>query len=272
VAFFYSQPGPIREGMHFGMSTKVKLAERVVYASRATRIAKASRLGIIVSAVLTFLIFAISYYGEVVGNFTFSVDRFAEEAGITIYDNSITKNYTSRLASAKVDNADGMTGYCGTEYTTFPVGHELCVPTDDVVTSVDGSNNGASYLAYTFYVENAGDATVDLTASIKIISATKGADQAIRVRVIIDGEGTTYAARQTDKGKSPGELEPLTEAFYALTTVMYQEYYMFRPGEVKKITVLLWYEGEDADHNQDIVGGGVKLEMEISVSYVYELE
>ncbi len=254
------------------MSQKVKLAERIVYASKATRVAKASRLGIVVSAVLTFLIFAISYYGEVVGNFTFSVDQMARDAGITIYDDSIVKEFTSRLISNKVDNADGMTGYCGTEYTSFPEGHELCIPTDEVVTSVDGSNNGSSYLAYTFYVENAGTQSVDLTTSITVISATKGAEEAIRVRVIIDGVGTTYARRQSSEGAAPGELEPLTEAFYALTTVMYQEFYMFQPGEVKKVTVLLWYEGEDVDHNIEIVGGGVKLEMEISVSKVYDLE
>lgn len=271
VAFFYRHTRR-KEGTRFGMSRKVLLAERVVRASKAARVAKASRLGITVSAVLTFMIFAVSYYGTVVGNFTFSVDRMAQNAGITIYDDATTKEYASRLVSTKVDNADGMTGYCGTEYTSFPLGHELCIPTDEVVTSVDGSHNGTSYLAYTFYVENAGDSVVDLTAQINVVSATKGADEAIRVRVIIDGEGTTYARRQTVNGPAPGELEPLTQAFYSINTVMYQEYYMFQPGEIKKVTVLLWYEGEDADHSINIVGGGVKLEMEFSVSKVYDLQ
>lgn len=251
------------------MSRKMRLAERIVYVSRATRIAKASRLGIIVSAVLTFLIFAVSYYGEVVGNFTFSVDRMAQNAGITIYDDATVKNFSSRLISDKVDNADGMTAYCGTEYSSFPIGHELCMPGDEVLTSVDGSHNGTSYLAYTFYVENAGDTTVDLSAEIDVISATRGAEEAIRVRVIVDGVGTTYARRQSDRGVAPGELEPLTEAFYAINKVMYQEYFMFEPGDVKKVTVILWYEGEDADHNINIVGGGVKLEMNFSVTKVY---
>jgi len=271
VAFFIAKPGLERKGLYFGMSHKAKLAERVVYVSKATRVAKASRIGIIVSALLTFLIFAVSYYGEVVGNFTFSVDRMAQNAGITIYDDATLRDFSSRLIASKVDNADGMTGYCGTEYTDIPVGHELCIPTDEVVTSVDGSHNGDSYLAYTFYVENAGDTAVDLSTKINILSATKGAEEAIRVRVIIDGVGTTYAKVQSSKGKAPGELEPLTEAFYSLTTVMYQEYYNFKPGDIKKVTVVLWFEGEDADHNINLVGGGVKLDMGFSIIKVYDI-
>lgn len=251
------------------MSQKVKLAERIVYASKATRIARASRLGIVVSAILTFLIFAISYYGQVVGNFTFSVDRLAQNAFITLYDDAEIKNYSSRLIAARVDNADGMTGLCGTEFSYFPIGHEVCIPSDEEIGSVDGSNNGASYIAYTFYVENAGDLVVDLNATVNIISASKGAEEALRVRVIFDGQSTTYAKPQSPKGESPGELEPLTEAFYSIDKVMYQEFNGFLPKDVIKVTIIIWYEGEDADHTINLWGGGVKLDMQFSIGRVY---
>jgi len=252
------------------MSQKVKLAERIVYASKAVRVAKASRLGIVVSAILTFLIFAVSYYGEVVGNFTFSVDQMAQNAGITLYDDSTTYNYASKLISAKVDNADGMTILCGTEYSNFPLGSNVCIPSDEELSSVDGSNNGLSYLAYTFYVLNGGDSAVDMSATINVLAATKGAEEAVRVRVVVDGVGTTYAKYQSSHGVTPGELEPLTEAFSSLTEVMNQTYYMFQPGEVKKVTIILWYEGEDADHNVNIVGGGVRFDMVFTVTKVYD--
>jgi len=251
------------------MSQKVYLAERVIYASKAMRIAKASRLGIVVSAVLTFLIFAISYYGEVVGNMTVAASKTAQNAQITLYDDFATKDYTNRLMAQKVDIKDGMTALCGTQYSAFTLGSSVCVPSDEVVTSVDGSNNGESYLAYTFYLQNLGDYPVDLNASVNVISTTKGADQAVRFRVIIDGVGTTYAKVQTSKGAAPGELEPLTSAFYALNEVMYQEFNSFQPGAIMKITILLWYEGEDADHTINIIGGGVKLDMKFDVSRVY---
>lgn len=251
------------------MSRKIRLAERVISASRAARVAKASRLGIMVSAILTFLIFAISYYGEVVGNFTFTVDRVAQNAGITMYENATTKDYTSRLISEKVENAEGMTIYCGTEYTEFPVGSDVCLPTDAELTAVDGQNNGASYIAYTFYIENGGDAIVDMSATMNIISTSKNAESALRVRVIIDGIGTTYAQRQSARGDAPGELEPLTEDFYSPTEVMYQEFTLFEPADTMRVTVIIWYEGEDADHTINLVGGGVKLDMQFSVINVY---
>ncbi len=251
------------------MSQKIRLAERVVYASRATKIAKASRLGIMVSAILTFLIFAISYYGEVVGNFTFTVDRMAQRSGITMYESIIDKEYTSRLIATKVDNAAGMTIYCGTQYTEFPIGADVCLPSDDTLSSVDGPNNGESYLVYTFYVENGGDLPVDMSAAINIVSTSRGAEEALRVRVIIDGIGTTYAKRQSARGEAPGELEPLTEAFYSLNEVMYEEITYFEPGDQIKVTIILWYEGEDADHTINLIGGGVKLDMQFSVINVY---
>jgi hypothetical protein len=49
-----------------------------------------------------------------------------------------------------------------------------------------------------------------------------------------------------------------------------EQFSAFDIGEVVKITVLIWYEGEDADHNNDIIGGGVKMEMVFNVIYVYE--
>jgi len=251
------------------MSQKVNLAERIIYASKATRVAKASRLGIVVSAVLTFLIFAISYYGEVVGNMTVSVTREAQDAGVTLYDDFTVKKHSSKLIAAKVDNADGMTALCGTDYSGFSIGSSVCIPSDEEVSSVDGPNNGSSYLAYTFYLESAGEFPIDLTSSVNVISTSKGADEAVRVRIIIDGVGTTYAKPQTSNGTAPGELEPMTSSFYAPNQVMYQEYYSVQPGTLMKITILLWYEGEDADHTLNIVGGGVKIEMSFNVPHTY---
>ncbi|MFH0993261.1 MAG: hypothetical protein V1761_02805 [bacterium] len=252
------------------MSQKAKLAQRVVLASRAARVAKASRLGIIASAVLTFLIFAISYYGQLVGNFTFTVDRMAQNAGITLYESELSREFTSRLIAGRVESADGMTALCGTEYSSFELGHNVCVPGDSYLTSIDGSNNGESLMVYTFYLENAGDLMVDMTAQVNVVSATKGAEEAIRVRVIFDNVGLTFAKLQTDSGRRPGEPEIGTEPFTSPTTVMIKNYTALQPGAVLKITVVIWFEGEDADHNLNIVGGGVKFDMQFSVTHVYE--
>lgn len=252
------------------MRDKIKLAKHIVYASRAAKVAKASRFGIMASAVLTFMIFAISYYGQRVGNFTFVVDRMATRAGITMFENFETRTETSLLYAPRVDNADGMTAYCGTEYTFVQPGSDLCIPSDEDVSAVDGDNSDKSYLAYTFYIANAGDKWVDVLATITIIDEDKGAINAIRVRVIFDGVGTTYAAPQTALGANPGQPEVLTERFLALREVMNHTFERFAPGEIVKVTVLIWYEGEDVDHNNDILGGGVKFKMDFKVNNVYD--
>ena len=254
------------------MGKKARLAERIVYASKATRIAKASRLGIVVSAILTFLIFAISYYGEVVGNFTFSVDRLALESGITMYEDGDEdqKDYVTRIIAAKVDNADGMTDYCGTEYTEFLPGDEVCMPSEEYLGSVDGANNGENYLVQTFYIQSAGIYAVDLRADIRLLSATKGAEEAVRVKVIFDGVSTTYAKLQSSTSASPGEPEPLTSPFLTDTTVMERMFIEYQPGQVMKVTVILWYEGEDSNHNLNIHSGGVKFDMKFTVTKVYD--
>lgn len=252
------------------MSQRVKLAERVISASRAAKVAKASRLGIVVSAILTFLIFAISYYGQVVGNFTFSVDRQAQEAGISMYEDDVIKDYTSRLSADKVEESDGMTIFCGTDLTVFNPGDSVCMPSDEEISSINGSNNGINYLGYTFYVENTGQLPINLQATLNIISTSRGAEEAIRVRIIINGVGTTYAMLQSDLGDNPGELEPFTEMFYGPAQVMNQEITSFQPGDVLKVTVIIWYEGEDADHTNAIQSGGVKMDMQFSVIDVIE--
>jgi hypothetical protein len=254
------------------MGQKTKLAIHIVNASRAAKIAKASRLGIVVSSVLVFLIFAVSYYGTVVGNFTFSVDGFAREAGISMYEYADLKDYKTRVVSAKVEDNQGMTGYCGTEYYDGSQGEEVCIPGDEYFVNTDGPNNSFSYIAHTFYVENAGDFDLDVSATMNILAALRGAEEAIRVRVIIDGVGTTYAKVQSEKGDAPGELEPLTSDFYSIDKVMYQEFIRMAPGDTIKVTLIVWYEGTDADHTNAIFDGGVKLDMKFSVIKVYEDE
>jgi hypothetical protein len=269
-----------RRGLASDMSQKARLAQQILYASKAAKLAKASRLGIAASAILSFMIFAISYYGEMVGNFTLSVDREALNAGITLVETPGGEG-SSRLLAPKVDNADGMTSLCGTEYTVYRIGDDVCIPNDETLTSKDGNNSGPSYLVYTFYVINAGNADLDLSATVDVISASKGAEEAIRLRVIIDGAdedhfAATYARAQTSRGVNPGAAEPLTEMFYAPTQVLYKDFVneatngYFHPGDTMKVTVVLWFEGEDADHNLNIVGGGVKLSMVFSVGKIYD--
>jgi len=256
------------------MSRNTKLAQKVVFASRAFRLSKAARLGIVVTAILSFLLFSISFYSVESGNFTFTVDQRAYQIGVSLYEYQDNKDYTARLLAEVVDNADGMTDLCGIMPDRDP-GHPTCIPPNEVIHSAEGSLNGESYIAHTFYVEMIGDSQffADLEAEIEIISTSRNAEDALRVKVIIDGESTIYANRQGENSDTPGELEPYTDqAFYGPSTIMRQTFTDFYPGDVMKVSVIIWYEGYDPDHTINLWSGGVKLAMNFSVRNVYRID
>lgn len=254
---------------------KARLADKVLFASKAFRLTKTARFGIIVTAILSFLLFAISFYGMEAGNFTFTVDQRAYQIGVTLYENIDNKKYSTRLLAELVDNADGMTDLCGTELSDRELGHPSCIPPNEEIHSIEGSANGESYIAYTFYVEmqSNGNYAADLIAEIDIISTSRGAEEALRVKVIIDGEATVYARTQSEFGQNPGELEPyVDQSFYGPSTIMRQTFQNFFPGEIKKVSVIMWYEGYDADHTINLWSGGVKLSMSFTVTNVTLIE
>ena len=53
------------------------------------------------------------------------------------------------------------------------------------------------------------------------------------------------------------------------------EYYKLEPGETTCYTILVWFEGSDPDHNNQIIGGGISFsidyETEEYLKYLYEL-
>lgn len=126
---------------------------------------------------------------------------------------------------------------------------------------VDGCHNGDNYIAYTFYLKNAGENEIDYSTAIDIHSVTKEADHAVRVMVIKNGEETVYAKSQ----KGSTEPEPDTVAFLSKTKVLENTTEEFKPGDIDKYTVVIWLEGNDPECVDDIRGGVVKMSMNFKV-------
>ena len=126
---------------------------------------------------------------------------------------------------------------------------------------VDGCHNGDNYIAYTFYLKNAGENEIDYSSQIDIHAVTKAADNAVRVMVIKNGEETVYAKAQ----KGSNEPEPDTVAFLSNTQVFKNTTEGFGSGAVDKYTVVIWLEGNDPECIDDIRGGVVKMSMNFKV-------
>ena len=193
---------------------------------------------LVVLALAFGVLFALSFMQENMGNFTINLNRLELfRRGVAIADNGDFNNATARLAADAVDN--------GTNIAADDL--------PDNLDNIDGSHNGKNYVAYTFYIRNAGKTDLGYSAKLKVVSASKGVEKAARVRVYRNGKPTTYAAAAAD-----GNPEPNTEPFASKDVVTTISHKNFRVGDVDKYTVVIWLDGDDPECVDKIIGGAVE--------------
>lgn len=185
------------------------------------------------------------------GSFTVNVDKYEMfEYGLTLSESKDMSRPTSNL-NAQI--AEKMTNISG---DTIP----------ENVDMIDGEHNGRDYIAYTFYVQNASsvekNAEISYDYEVKMSGITNGLDEAIRLRLYVDGgEPVTYA-----KTKSDGTgAEPATTEFYSSTVMARGRIDGFKPGDKTKYTVVIWIEGNDPDCIDWLIGGKMKIEMRLGI-------
>ncbi len=226
---------------------------------KANKLLKARRIysiGLIISAVLSIVFGIITFYGQNTGNFVMSVDYDAYNRGIVLSETKDFSVTTSRLLTNPVEGAQDIT------YNWLQI---------DQVLNTDGNyvDPDIDYMAYTFYLENNGLETVDVTYSIRITEIVNDLDKAIRVLVIEDGIETIYQRPdEADEFGNPPVYQvelPESEPFVDDFTVTRVKINRFIPQQVKKFSVIMWIEGEDPDTTDDIAGGSIKMQMSFSI-------
>lgn len=201
------------------------------------------RLALLGLILLVGLVFVLSFMQEKSGNFTINLDRLQlYRKGIAISADGDFTFPTARLTAAVVQDATNIT------MSDLP----------DNLDDIDGGHNGRNYMAYTYYVRNAGKEDVSYVATLTLTSTSKGADQAARVAVWHNGRRTVYAARARDGGDEDGCVSFLSDR----VVCMYEED-DFLLGNVDKYTIVIWLEGEDPECVDAIVGGSVEFRMDI---------
>ena len=129
--------------------------------------------------------------------------------------------------------------------------------------SIDGPHHGRNHIAYTFYLQNAGEVEFPCEYSVTMANVTNGLDDAIRMRLYVDGVATTYAKTKGD-GTGP---EPGTVAFYSVDTMARGRLDGFAPGDVCRFTIVIWIEGNDPECLDWLIGGQLKVQMDIRVAH-----
>ena len=125
----------------------------------------------------------------------------------------------------------------------------------------DGAHNEKNYIAYTFYLQNAGDTEISYEYDLVISNVTEKFDDAVRVRLYKDGEYVDYAKTKADGTGA----EPNTTEFQSSDIVTKREAEECKPGDITKFTVVIWLEIEDTDCVDSISEGFANFEMQIHV-------
>lgn len=197
---------------------------------------------------LVVLLFIAAFAQEKMGNFTINLDRLElYRRGISIADNGDFDNATARLQAAMVKDATNIS------IDDLP---------KDLDSAKDGSHNGKNYMAYTYYVRNAGKEDLSYIARITLDSCSKGAEKAVRIAVWRNGKRVIYAAPAKNGG-----TEQNCKNFKSDDVVCEYEEKNFLVGNVDKYTIVIWMEGDDPECVDSIIGGSVELSMHIDTDF-----
>lgn len=226
-------------------------AQKSVKKKTRSRILKIALIIIILFLVNVYIILAIMYKGE---NFTVTLDsEYGRESGLVIYEDPKDKRTRTYLKSADIEF------FSDISVNWLP---------QDIDNEGNGSHNGRNYIAYTFYTENQGQDTINYWTTIEIEDVVKNVDEAIRIMVIKNGEKTIYAKKNRDTG----EIEPNTQAFYSEDTVMLVNNENFKVGDIDKYTIVIWVEGDDPECKDELIGGEIKMHMDITEEHLSDAE
>ena len=125
---------------------------------------KIYRLGIAIFGLLFVVIAIVTFYGQNSGNFVINLDKDAYLRGIVLSKDREFKTQSSRVVATAVNDVTNIT------YDWF----EDKIP-DIVENDGDYFDSDYKYLAFTFYLKNSGEETVnvnlklDVTESLKVL-------------------------------------------------------------------------------------------------------
>ncbi len=221
-------------------------ANKIKKRKKTFKIVKIGLACLLLFLIFAFIILNVIYKG---GRFTVTLDRrLAVDSKIVLYEDNEIKEEKRKLEARNLEFMDNIS------IDWIP---------QNIDTAANGTHNGENYIAYTFYIENEGDETVNYWYSILIDDVIKNVDEAARVMIFLNGEKTVYAKISS----YTNEAEPDTKSFYDKDTAVLEQRKDFTPGSVDKFTVVIWLEGDDPECNDNLLGGEIKMHMEIREEY-----
>ena len=213
-----------------------------------------ARIAMIIIIAIIIILWLLSCLTTQFGDLVVSMDKDLETKGLLLSETADFKETAIILNGERVEEVYHFT------YDWFEAKGVL-----KDLDNIDGSHNGKDYFAYTFYMKNNGVETFDYNATLEVTGVSKSCDEAARIMVYKNGEPTIYAKPKLGTEDSPeriaGEGTDNAVLFLDDDTVYTELVTDFEVGEVDKYTVVIWFEGEDSECINDIMGGHMRLAM-----------
>lgn len=221
---------------------------------RTVRWKRRARVTLVLAVMVLLLLWIISWLMTTIGDLVISVENGAAKEGIIISE-SLNEDGSAKDPVLQL-SAQNVTEVTNITYDWLPT---------NLNDEADGEHNGKNYLAYTFYLTNAGKEALDYESTLKFTGIAKNADEALRVMVYRNGEPTVYAQENRDKS----DLEEVVDQKFqeGADDLNLEDYIVFEDltegveaGESVKYTIVTWIEGNDPECINDIMGGYVKMQ------------
>lgn len=227
----------------------VVTADKLKKRQRIGRIIKTALLILLLSLIVLYIILQV-IYNE--GKFTVTLDPNQSLAsGLTMYESLNDPTGKRKLYAQSIQFMDNISG------GWLP---------EDINESSGGNHNGDNYIAYTFFLENKSDEIINYWYKMVVDDVIKDVDEAVRIKIYINDEETVYA-----KGSSTtGDAETGTTKFRTDDdgTIILAERANFNPNDVDKVTIVVWIEGDDPECTNALLGGEIKMHMDVTEEHI----
>jgi len=226
------------------------------------------KIAILITGITSIVIAILAYFGLNMGTFVISLDDETYKTGISLStDPSFATSYPTLLVNP-------LNGAQPVNYHSLKI--ENILETDGDYNDPDGY----TYIAYTFYLKNEGQSTVDIQFEANITRMTNGVDGCLRFMMIED-DLTRYIFYK-DEGDEPiyedlcpevaKEPEDIMYKFESDDTIVRNDIINFRPGTVRKYSIIIWLEGYDRQCVESVKGAQLKLSLNFTATSKSEVD
>lgn len=213
-------------------------------------IKKIVKISLLLLLIIISIIYLVLYVAYQSGRFTITLDKnLSNQKNVYLSESGKISERTRHLSAETINYMDNIS--------------KGWIP-EDVDEEADGSHNGDNYIAYTFYVVNGGNETVHYWMEMDVDDTIRRVDEAIRIMIYRNGEPVVYAK----KNEKTGDAEPDTKMFVSDNIAVLEQRKNFKPKSKDRYTVVVWIEGDDPECKNDLLGGEIKMHIDITEEHL----